>query len=85
MKSEIQKAYKEARSKRKKEVAQRLSKLRKLNKVTQKDVEDLTGIKQTTLSGYEIGKNEPNLEAIVRLADIYGVTVDHIICDPEKG
>ena len=85
MKREIQKEYKEARSKRKKEVAQRLSKLRKLNKVTQKDVEDLTGIKQTTLSGYEIGKNEPNLEAIVRLADIYGVTVDHIICDPEKG
>ena len=52
----------------------------------QKEAADRTGINMVTLSGYEIGKNEPNLEALVRLADIYEVSLDYLMCrnDEEK-
>lgn len=46
----------------------------------QQDVAERTGINVVTLSGYEIGKNEPNMEALVSLADVYGVTLDYLMC-----
>lgn len=30
--------------------------------------------------GHEIGKNEPNLEALVSLADVYEVSLDYLMC-----
>ena len=39
-----------------------------------------TGINVITLSGYEIGKNEPNMEALVSLADVYGASLDYLMC-----
>lgn len=40
----------------------------------------LTGISAATPPGYEIGKNEPNLEALVSLADVYEVSLDYLMC-----
>lgn len=50
----------------------------------QKEVADKTGINMVTLSGYEIGKNEPNLEALVRLADDYKVSLDYLMCRTDE-
>ena len=50
----------------------------------QKEVADKTGINMVTLSGYEIGKNEPNLEALVRLADVYKVSLDYLMCRTDE-
>ncbi len=35
-------------------------------------------------SGYEIGKNEPNVEALVRFADLYGVSMDYLTCRTDE-
>lgn len=79
--------YAEARKERKRKVAERLSQLRKSHNYSQQEISTKTGINVVTLSGYEVGRNEPNEEALVRLADFYNVTTDYILCrtdaDPE--
>lgn len=46
---------------------------------TQKEVEAETGIKQSTLTKYENGRLEPDLEKLGILADFYGVSVDWLL------
>ena len=46
---------------------------------TQKEVEKETGIKQSTLTKYENGRLEPDLEKLGILADFYGVSVDWLL------
>lgn len=72
--------YTAARKERKKAVADRLQQVRKARGMKQQDAAEKTGINVVTLSGYEIGKNEPNMEALVRLADAYGVSLDYLLC-----
>lgn len=60
-------------------VAQKLRVLRIEKGLTQNEVSMLTGINPVTLSGYETGKNEPNLEALVRLASLYEVSLDYLV------
>lgn len=72
--------YTECRKIRKKAIAERLHQLRKEHELKQQEVAEKTGLNVVTLSGYEIGKNEPNSEALVRLADAYGVSLDYLMC-----
>lgn len=76
--------YVECRKIRKKAVAERLQQLRKSRGLKQQEVADLTGLNVVTLSGYEIAKNEPNLEALVRLADVYEVSLDYLMCRTDE-
>lgn len=76
--------YSESRTRRKKAVAIRLQKLRKDRNLKQQEVADKTGINVVTLSGYEIGKSEPNLEALVRLANVYEVSLDYLMCRSDE-
>ena len=46
---------------------------------TQRQVEALTGIKQSCLAGYEIGRTEPDIETLGTLADFYNVSTDWLI------
>ena len=73
-------AYTQRRKQRKASVAKRLQETRLKCGLKQQDVAERTGINVVTLSGYEIGKNEPNMEALVSLADVYGVTLDYLMC-----
>lgn len=73
-------SYAQRRKHRKNSVAARLHELRTRKGLKQQDVAKQTGINVVTLSGYEIGKNEPNLEALVRLADFYHVSLDYLMC-----
>lgn len=73
-------AYTQRRKQRKASVAKRLQETRLKCGLKQQEVADRTGINVITLSGYEIGKNEPNMEALVSLADVYGVSLDYLMC-----
>lgn len=81
-----------ARQERKEKVSKRLNTLREESGEKQRDVANAIGVNVITLSGYEIGRNEPNLEVLVRLADFYKVSLDYILCrtdtkmefDPEE-
>lgn len=43
------------------------------------DVANATGIDQKTLSNYETGKTRPDSEALISLADFFGVTIDYLV------
>lgn len=66
---------------RKIEVGNQLQHLRKDAGLTQKEVCDIVEVTPQSYSGYEKGKYEPSLETICRLAMLYNVTTDHILCN----
>ncbi|MBQ2899020.1 MAG: helix-turn-helix transcriptional regulator [Oscillospiraceae bacterium] len=53
--------------------------LRKKNKLTQRSVAEALHISQTSVSKYERGESEPDLEMVIKMADFFGVTVDEFI------
>ncbi|HEM3588549.1 TPA: helix-turn-helix transcriptional regulator [Streptococcus suis] len=57
----------------------RLKALRKEKKLTQKELAEKIGIKQNSYSDWETGKNEPNLENIVKLAQLLDTTTDDLL------
>ncbi|MGN0744950.1 MAG: helix-turn-helix domain-containing protein [Christensenellales bacterium] len=52
---------------------------RKLNHLTQRDVAKHLGIAQSSYIRYENGKSEPTLENLVKLADLFDVSVDYLL------
>lgn len=62
--------------------SQRLKKYRK--KIgSQKDLSAKSGIPQTTLSNWEIGRSEPTVTEIVKLAFALGVSFEDLLTDQE--
>ena len=59
--------------------AKKLQKARKDAGYTQEQIQDITGIERTSLSKYENGAVEPNLETVAILADFYEVSVDWLL------
>lgn len=56
-----------------------LKELRTKKGLLQKDVAEKLGIGRTTYVRYETGQFEPDIKTLIRLADIFGVTVDYLI------
>ncbi|MFS9152402.1 helix-turn-helix transcriptional regulator [Streptococcus infantis] len=57
----------------------RLKTLRKEKKLTQKELAEQIGIKQNSYSDWETGKNEPSLENLIKLADLFEVSLDCLL------
>ena len=53
--------------------------LRKLNRFTQREVAQRLGISQPSNIRYENGSAEPTLENLVKIADLYDVSVDFLL------
>lgn len=56
-----------------------LKALRKQKKLTQKELAEQIGIKQNSYSDWENGKNEPSLDNIIKLAEVFYVTTDELL------
>lgn len=56
-----------------------LKKLRKQNRITQRSLAEALHISQTSVSKYERGESEPDLEMVIKMADFFGVTIDEFI------
>ena len=52
---------------------------RENKKMTQNEVAEILGVKATTISKYEAGTLEPNIESLKKLADLFEVSVDELI------
>lgn len=57
----------------------RIRDLREDMDLRQIDVAKATGIDQKTLSNYETGKTNPDSDAIIKLADFFGVSADYLL------
>lgn len=63
----------------KSEFSANLRKLRVQNKLTQKNVADMINLSQRAYAFYETGEREPNLETLVRIAELYRVPLDALV------
>ena len=64
----------------------RLKECRKNMNKTQKDVATYLGITERGYQNYEIGKREPNIETLNRLAGYLKTSVDYLVgFDPSDG
>lgn len=57
----------------------RIKELREQKKISQKKLCDDLGYNPTTYNNYELLKNEPNIETLVKLADYYNVSIDYLV------
>lgn len=57
----------------------RLLELRKQNNKSQQEIADLLNIRQNNYSKYELGKTEPNINSLIKLADYYNVSIDYLV------
>ena len=62
-----------------------LKSAREDNNLTQMQVMKLTGINNKTLSGYETGLAEPDLDTLVALFNLYGLSLDKTFNSPKDG
>lgn len=60
-------------------LGERLRKIRTDHKLTQQNIADVLGIDRTTYTVYEIGVATPSPATLVKLAQIYNVTVGYLI------
>lgn len=61
------------------DIAKTLKDLRLSANLTQKELADKLHIGQSTIVGYEQGRNEPIISILNLYADFFGVTVDEIL------
>lgn len=57
----------------------RIRNLRKKKGITMKELGRLVDLSESTISVYETGKHTPDLTTLIRLADIFGVSVDYLL------
>lgn len=62
----------------------RLHELRNKLNLRQEDVAKKIGVGRTTYAMYEQGKREPDYETLLKLADLYEVSVDYLLTGQER-
>lgn len=65
-------------------IGNKIKEYREANKMTQKDIAEILEVEPGTISKYESGMIEPNIESLKRLADTFNITVDELIKDEDK-
>lgn len=66
------------------EFALRLRQLRKDKHLTQAQVASRIGVTPSMVSSYETDIRLPSYDVMMRIADVFGVTVDYLLCRQEK-
>lgn len=60
--------------------AENLVALRKVHAMSQVELAERIGVSRQTLSKYETGESLPDIEKCKARADVFGITVDDLIC-----
>lgn len=61
------------------ELADKIKRLRKQKNLTQKQLAEMIGVKNTIISFYEVGDRIPSPEIIVKLASVLHVSTDYLL------
>lgn len=59
---------------------ERLKQLRLTSALMQKEIAEMVGVSVRTFQWWEYGKTEPNIEKLIKLADIFQVSIDYLVC-----
>lgn len=66
------------------EFSQRLKQLRKEKHLTQAQVAERIGVTASMVSSYETDIRLPSYEVLVKIATLFGVTIDYMLCREDK-
>lgn len=58
---------------------EKLKELRKLKKITMKELGKVLNLAESTISLYENGKREPDYQTLAKMADFFEVSIDYLI------
>jgi len=58
---------------------ERIKELRKQKNMSQMELSKATGLSQSAIAKWELGKTEPTATAIVVLAEFFGETTDYLL------
>lgn len=59
----------------------KIKKYREAKKITQAEIAELLGVSPATVSKYEAGTLEPNIESIKKLSELFDVSIDELLKD----
>lgn len=66
------------------DIAERLQELRKKAGYSQEQVAEKLGISRQAISKWESGQGKPEIDNVVKLTEIYGVSADYILLGIEN-
>lgn len=61
-----------------------LKRLRESKNLTQLEIANIIGVNRTTYTKYETGDSEPNIETLIKLANLFETSIDTIIGYKQK-
>lgn len=64
-------------------LGEKIKSYRESKNMTQNEIADILGVKSATVSKYESGTLEPNIESLKKLAKIFEVSVDELLNDEQ--
>lgn len=53
--------------------------LRRSRNLAQRDLAELLAVNRSTISSYENNTRQPSLDTLLRIADVFGVSVDYLL------
>ena len=60
-------------------IGERFKYYREKANLTQKEAAELLGIKSYQLANYETNRTEPNLKTLIKMSEIYRVSIDELL------
>lgn len=60
-------------------ISKRLRQIRLEHKMTQQNIADILGMDRTTYTFYETGVTKPSIVTLLKLADIYNISLDSML------
>lgn len=64
--------------------AKRLQRLRERKGISRAVLSELCGLSRNQVARYEHGERKPTPDALIAMADYFGVSVDYLLCREEK-
>lgn len=58
---------------------ERLKSLRQEKNMLQQDLAEHLKVSKSTISGWEVGRNQPDYDTLIELSFFFGVSVDYLI------
>ncbi|MBO3445749.1 helix-turn-helix transcriptional regulator [Clostridium sp. CCUG 7971] len=64
-------------------IGRKLKQARLKKELTQENVANILNVSRTTISNWEVGRSYPDLESIVKLSDLYNISLDGLLREDE--
>ncbi|GED93830.1 helix-turn-helix domain-containing protein [Lentilactobacillus buchneri] len=62
-------------------VSQKIQYCRTLRNLTQDEVGNLLHVSRKTISGWETGRSSPDILSLVKLCNLFDISLDDLLCD----